>query len=294
MQIVRCYSDEYKSLKGSFSNEDKDYLQVLESLKNEVYFILDTKHNALFPFSINNKHVLFKQAYTPWFVQTFKPLGYVRVAFLENCAVYLKKHFGKVNLRLPSKDAKTFTDLGFNTIKRTSYQVNFVKTKLNSNHKRSLKKAEKLGYKSQTLAVYEAIDFLRAELFHRIENFNEEQVENFIYYTNKLESFGLLKVLGVRGALNELVGVAIFYKEGKLWHYLKGTANTVGRENGAMHLIFIRFLEGLNNDEYLDFNGSDVPGVAKFYEGFGAEKYYYSEINYQKYPRISKLIRKLR
>ena len=294
MQIIQRNSSTFKLLEKQFSKDELQYLTTLDALSSPISFIYDTQHGAVFPFCSNNKLKLFKQVYTPWFVQEFKILGYARPIFLKHSAHYFKKNYGKVNLRISTKDASVFKQEGFSVTPRTTYCLQYVNLNLSNNHKRSLKKSQDQNFRVQTLATYEVVDFLRVNLFERIPNFDEDQIADFSHFITKLESSNQLKILGVRGGVNEVLAAAVFYKEGKVWHYLKGSANQEGRDLGAMHLIIVRFLEGLNADEILDFNGSEVPGVAKFYEGFGAIKQHYAEINYLKYPRLTNLLVKLK
>jgi len=294
MQVINRNAKDFKALELKLSMEEHEYLSALDALKAPVSFLYDKEHGAFLPFCINNKHKLFKQVYTPWFVQEFKPLGYTRAAFLKASAAYFKKYYGKVNLRIPAKDAQIFKQVGFTLTERTTYRLQYINLTLSSNHKRSIKKAKEQNLLVQTIAVYELTEFLSENLFTRIPDFNGEQIENFTHFITKLEGSNQLITLGVRGRINEILAAAVFYKEGKIWHYLKGSASEEGRSVGAMHLIFLSFLEGLNSDEILDFNGSDIAGVAKFYEGFGATRYHYSEINYLKYPRLTTLILKLK
>ncbi len=47
-----------------------------------------------------------------------------------------------------------------------------------------------------------------------------------------------------------------------------------GKKNGSAHFLFDKIISTLaaeNQNTILDFEGSSVPGIARFYEGFGAQ-----------------------
>ena len=59
--------------------------------------------------------------------------------------------------------------------------------------------------------------------------------------------------------------------------YLVPVHNNLSKKNGAMTLLITTIIKNFQDSEYiLDFEGSMVSGVAKFYESFGSEVESYS------------------
>lgn len=81
---------------------------------------------------------------------------------------------------------------------------------------------------------------------------------------------------------NTLCSAAFFLKSGNRVTYLNAASNEEGKRTCAMHLIVDQFIsEHAGSALTLDFEGSSIPGIARFYEGFGAvpETYFFLKSN---------------
>jgi lipid II:glycine glycyltransferase (peptidoglycan interpeptide bridge formation enzyme) len=89
---------------------------------------------------------------------------------------------------------------------------------------------------------------------------------------NTAIKMGGLKAWGVYDAHNTLCAGALFLTDHKNVYYLLGGADDSGKEAGAMYALFDAFIERhAAHDLVLDFEGSDIEGIARFYRGFGAK-----------------------
>ena len=69
-------------------------------------------------------------------------------------------------------------------------------------------------------------------------------------------------------------------------YYMLAWNNEEGRQKGASHqLIDAIIKENAGKDIWLDFEGSDIPGIAFFFEGFGAQPEYYYYLRENRLPR---------
>jgi len=72
---------------------------------------------------------------------------------------------------------------------------------------------------------------------------------------------------------DELISFATFIREDKTFYYLIAASNDKGYEKRAMFKIIDFFIESNSQtDNILDFEGSSLPGLTRFYSGFGAIK----------------------
>ena len=91
-----------------------------------------------------------------------------------------------------------------------------------------------------------------------------------------------------------VIAAAVFFKTDKKLYYLFPVSSEEGKQGKAMFLLLdfvIQKYAGTNL--ILDFEGSEIIGVSRFYKGFGAESkpyYYYERCSL---PFLSKLIKKL-
>ena len=79
---------------------------------------------------------------------------------------------------------------------------------------------------------------------------------------------------------NELHAMAYFILWNGVLTYYKGFSTEAGKKNGSMHFLLDREIESnLARIHKVDFGGSNVESVARFYKGFGGadETYYQAE-----------------
>ncbi len=74
--------------------------------------------------------------------------------------------------------------------------------------------------------------------------------------------------------------------------YLFGTSTPEGRINGAMVFLFDRQIRDRagSSGQKLDFEGSALPGLARFYQGFGAVGEPYQTLHMQRFPLVFKAL----
>lgn len=67
--------------------------------------------------------------------------------------------------------------------------------------------------------------------------------------------------------------------------YLMANSSPEGKEKGAMHWLIDQIIQQhCNTMEALDFEGSDIPSIAKFFSTFGAKIKPYSLVKYDRFP----------
>jgi hypothetical protein len=90
---------------------------------------------------------------------------------------------------------------------------------------------------------------------------------------------------GVLNQDNQLLASAIFlFSHGKAYYALVGNAPE-GRSTGASHLLLDRFIyEFAGAPITLDFEGSDIPSLERFYQAFGANKIIYPAVRLNRLP----------
>lgn len=92
---------------------------------------------------------------------------------------------------------------------------------------------------------------------------------------------------------NRLCSAAYFLFTQRLVTYLNAISDSEAKKVSAMHLIVDQFIrEHAAMPLTLDFEGSVIAGVARFYEGFGAENETYFCLKYNKLPLPLRWIKK--
>lgn len=92
---------------------------------------------------------------------------------------------------------------------------------------------------------------------------------------------------------NVLCAAAYFLFNQRRTTYLSAVSNSEGKKVSAMHLIVDQFIrEHASRALTLDFEGSVIPGIARFYKGFGAEDETYYCLKYNKLPLPLRWVKK--
>lgn len=105
---------------------------------------------------------------------------------------------------------------------------------------------------------------------------------------------GIGEIAGVYSPGNNLCAAVFFCK----WHerviYLNAVSNDEGKQARAMFYLIDRFIRSVAGEDYaIDFEGSMIPGVARFFEGFGAAPEVYYQAKYNSLPAILNLLKKI-
>lgn len=153
------------------------------------------------------------------------------------------------------------------------------------NARRNCRKAQEYG-----LACRQTNDMESALRFF----FAEDGSKNYVPYENQIRKL----VTSCPSEIYEVsletkkYAVAIFLKTGTRLYYLFPASSNEGKQHSAMFLLIDTVIKNYaGKNMILDFEGSEIEGVARFYEGFGAEEepYYYFEKH--SLPIIGKLLK---
>lgn len=91
----------------------------------------------------------------------------------------------------------------------------------------------------------------------------------------------------------EIMNGAFFMETNNRILYLKGFSSDTGKKNGAMHFLFDRLIRSqCDQDKVLDFGGSNIETIARFFKSFGAKDYLYLHLQVNRLPKIIKWAKK--
>jgi hypothetical protein len=154
------------------------------------------------------------------------------------------------------------------------------------NTKRNLKKAAGFGLKVISNPSREAIITLfRSGRGSDIKNLQETQYDMFRRLLQALDARGRLHARGVTDEKGNLLAGAFFVdSNGKVIFLFSGLSEE-GKEKGAMYFLIDSFIrENAQKNLVLDFEGSNDPGLARFYRGFGAKECVYLQARCNRLP----------
>lgn len=100
-----------------------------------------------------------------------------------------------------------------------------------------------------------------------------------------LEKKEMAKSYGLYASNGKLLAGALFFFSHKRAYYILAANTPESRGFKSSHCIIDQFIQDHANSECtLDFEGSDVPGIAFFYRSFGAEPEHYPGIRINRLP----------
>ncbi len=224
----------------------------------------------------------------------YQPLFCQQLGIFPEPSPEVAKHFYKalydkfryVDYHLNSKNPSTENFTGIKFLPRVNYLLDLkynyksLAKNYSTNTKRNIAKAgsNNLQFISG-IPLDEYIAFKKANVKGEVMGKEIEKLKSIIAF-GQYKGFG--EIYGVYTAENELCAAVYFCRWKNRIIYFNAASDKKGKELGGMYFLVDNFIKiSAGSDFVLDFEGSMVPGVARFYSGFGAgfETYFQLKIN---------------
>ncbi|QMU66300.1 MAG: hypothetical protein GKR88_19765 [Flavobacteriaceae bacterium] len=189
----------------------------------------------------------------------------------------IPKRFIKINLQLNSQNkvSKRFVQKN-----RTNYvlRLNATYEDLFRAFSKGRKHAIKQALRSELLISSFSIDelVLIARKYYHYKDFKSGNYDQFIKLTEVLIKKQKALLIGVRNEHRVLIGGAVFLIDNFRIIYLFSAVSPEGKQNQVAGFLLNTVIKKYANTDYiLDFEGSEIRGIASFYRSFNAkeEKY---------------------
>jgi len=249
---------------------------------------------------VNSKKYGISYVYQPFFTQqlgvfsSFPPEPEIVNQFLN--AIPERFRLTDMNLNL----GNTPTVDRFNIRENNTYQLNLysgadnLRTHYNSNTKRNIQKAIQNKIRiSPVTDVSRFLEFTKENLFEKSPEIKQEHYVSL----QKVISFALDnqqgEIYGAWDSENNLVASVFFVTANQKCIYLAASSNPEGIEKSAMFLLIDTFIQNnAGRNQVLDFEGSNISGVARFYAGFGGIPETYFSVHQNRLPWILRIFKK--
>jgi hypothetical protein len=219
-----------------------------------------------------------KCLYQPYYCQQLGVFSRTKInASLHR--LFLKEatnRFAYININLNPAAITVDKDFGLHSKKNLLLQLtagyDTLQKKYSANHRRNIAKANKAQ-----LVFSEQCDLKVFQKFY-LENINRNK-ENFKPRHEKIfKKLTRALITGGQGAIftaalpnNGLQAAVLLVTHQNRLLAIINTSSLDGKKTGASHFLFDRIIHRFSNSELvLDFEGSSIPTIARFYEGFGA------------------------
>jgi hypothetical protein len=182
---------------------------------------------------------------------------------------------------------ETKIEYGF-TVKKYQYlhSVN-----LNTLAKRMIKKGNLSFVASDVIRLSDVTLLIKKELHGKTHELNLENLNKLTVMCKEAERCNNLKLFGAYDK-QKLVSGLIFIKNSDTLFYVLGAGETKAKKNGSMYLAMHEAINyGIKNEFKIDFGGSNLDGIRRFYKSFGGKDNNYYCFEWNRAPFWFKFLR---
>lgn len=166
-------------------------------------------------------------------------------------------------------------------------QYQLVQEKFSENTRRNLKKAAQENLRFRTnITVPELMELLSQDksIGARILSRGQNK-KTLLQLAPAMVNRNSGMICGIKNRHGSLIAAALFGQDKTNHYYLVPAMNEEGRETRSMFYLIDRYIHlhaGL--PVTLDFEGSDIESVARFYKGYGATPVFYNSLRINRLP----------
>lgn len=240
-----------------------------------------------------------KCLYQPYYCQqtgvfSLQPLNH---EILQNFLAYCKANFLYVNINL--NNGNHFTEKGFylkhkkNLMLTLSHSYETICKRYSENHRRNISKAVKSHLAFEFSADEKKfVNFYLTNINHQKETFKSQHEKIFRKLTGTLLKSEIGKIAVVMNTESEWLAASLLIHHRHRLINIINTSSGLGKSKGASHFLFNSIIQqNSGKDLVLDFEGSSIPSIARFYEGFGANEEPFYNFRYMAGGPLSQLFK---
>ncbi len=263
------------------------YTWYLDNVAENWEGLVEGDYESVFPLIWNDKLLGYQQIYQPFLAQqsglySVHLLSPRRIqAFIEA----IPKEYKKVTMHLNERNKLEEMD-GYQVRPKTNLILNLnqpyevLEQQYSKNHKRNIKKAHSFpNVINGNIKPEKLMEQYRKYQGVKIKDFKDEHYHaaHRIIYNALHRGRGFMS--GIQTKDGEMLASAFLTITHNRLVLLFPSTTPLGRERNSMHLLIDMIIQtNAEKPRILDFEGSSVESIARFYKGFGAEERPYYEL----------------
>lgn len=250
------------------------------------------KYKAVFPVPWKKKAQI-KYVYPPFFIQQ---LGVFSIDNNVEVLTGLALNYLKSKFRFIEQNINYSSNLGEqkkNIVLSLDKEYDELKSKFSTNHKRNLNKAKSKGISRKLhIEVSEIIDLFNLNKGAELNVFSIKDYKRFLNFCNSAKEKGYLKTSGIYNGNSLICGSVFVQFKARIIFLFSGNSDLGKQQGGLLFLLNDTIERYANSGFLLDFEGSESPGLERFYKGFGGVEQNYFFYKSNRLPMILKWIKK--
>jgi len=249
---------------------------------------------------VNNRKYGLSYIYQPFFTQQLGvfsnfPTEPVIVDLFLNS---IPKQFRLTDMNLNIGNVLKTSNFGFRH--NTTYHLNLqpeisvIQAACNSNTKRNIQKALQNKITISTVIDIDLfMEFTQKNLHEKSPEIKHKHYQSLKEVIRYALDHQLGEIYGAWDSDKNLVASVFFVTSNQKCIYLAASSNQTGIEKSAMFLLIDTFIQNnAGKNLILDFEGSNIPGIARFYKGFGAIAETYYSVHQNRLPGLIRIFKK--
>ncbi len=265
----------------------KNYFITAESWFLDVTFpnweaLVSDDYKYIMPLTVKNKYGL-KYIVQPEMTQQLGVFSHKEIT-TEIINLFIQKiPYLSYSINLNEENFTSKSIVLPNYILNLNQGLSDIENGFSKNTKRNIQKSQNLAIKiDNNVSISEFLSFyFTTETYYN--KYTQRVVEQLV---KKGVDLGKIGIIGARNEQLKLIASLAYLKQNKRIIYWLPISNKEGKEKSAMFGIMYEIIKKYSNQEILlDFEGSKIDGIARFYKGFGGIKkpYYLIEKNRPKW-----------
>ncbi len=290
-----------KKMLDAFNGNLYGYAWYLDLVSPNWQAIVSTNYEILVPLPVVKffgKNIIQQ----PFFCQQLGVYCHLpsQLSYTEQILTTIQDYFPYCYLQLNKYNQLKTSNL-VNIVNRVNYELDlispysYLSSNYSENTRRNVQKSLKnrLLLKINELNHQTFINFLRKNVGYKLPELQEKHYHTILAILKISDKYKFSERYAVYNEKQDLLAAAYFiFSHGKAY-YLFGATNDEGKKQSAMFLLFDSFIRRYAQKHLtLDFEGSTIPGLARFYEGFGAISTTYAVLQYNRLPFYLRWIKK--
>jgi lipid II:glycine glycyltransferase (peptidoglycan interpeptide bridge formation enzyme) len=252
-------------------------------------------YETVMPLPYNSKFGI-HYIYQPFLCAQLGAFGKINDSIVSQLISSIPKKFRLVEISL--NHANVFDPLTKPLYLRTNYVLNLNKNyaelagNYSENIKRNIKKAEQAGCRVQKDIDVDKVIALAVQQMKSYSGEEKRNTEQFKKLYALLHDKKMAATYGIT-LQDQLVASCVFFFSHHRAYYILVGNHPNGRNMGASHALIDAFIKDhAQTNTILDFEGSDIPGLASFYKSYGAAEEKYAALKMNRLPFYLKWLKK--